>query len=522
MLPAGALAAASYPDVPGDSWAADVIAQAGELGLMRGNADGSFGYGKAVSRAEFVTVLCRMFGWETQNTGASPFTDMGGWYDGYIEAALAHDTLDAGGAFRPNDAITRREMAVMLVRALGLSALAGEVETEHLPFKDVTADRGYITIAYDIGMTTGVTATTFCPEAGAVREQAAAMLVRVYEKYSSNTDWTHGFYAFSSYSQKTLASELYAVSFGWSRMEWNGASASLSTGSDNGNEWRIPSGYADITGYLEASGVSMNLCVHMSDGAGEMLASAGGAAQAAAAIAARVAGGDIEYSGVTIDFEGLFASSKRAFTGFLTSLRAALPDDAALYCCVQPLTADGACYDGYDYRAIGEVCDKVIIMAHDYSPVSLDGMEGTSWQYNTAPAPLASVWYSLLRITDAKTGVEDKDKLALALDLSCEGWYVDGNDKVVSGEKLTPSMETVHSRMGQSDTRFGRLAGSGWSWINYSTQDGRRVFMWYPSTESVSQELLCARLLGITGVSVWRLGNIPDYADWNVWDAITA
>ena len=43
-----------------------------------------------------------------------------------------------------------------------------------LPFADVTAQRGYIAIAYEIGMTTGATETTFEPDGTAAREQAAA------------------------------------------------------------------------------------------------------------------------------------------------------------------------------------------------------------------------------------------------------------------------------------------------------------------------------------------------------------
>ena len=45
------------------------------------------------------------------------------------------------------------------------------------------------------------------------------MLVRVYERYVSGTEWLHGFYAFSSYSQIALSAGMDAVSVGWARME---------------------------------------------------------------------------------------------------------------------------------------------------------------------------------------------------------------------------------------------------------------------------------------------------------------
>lgn len=59
------------------------------------------------------------------------------------------------------------------------------------------------------------------PYGTALREEAAAMMMRCYNKYNSYLDFVHGFYAFSSYSQKEMASKMDAVSFGWSRMEYS-------------------------------------------------------------------------------------------------------------------------------------------------------------------------------------------------------------------------------------------------------------------------------------------------------------
>ena len=57
----------------------------------------------------------------------------------------------------------------------------------------------------------------------AKREEAAAMMVRVYEKYIGSTDWFHGFYAISSYSQKELLKDMNAVYVDWSRMSYSEA-----------------------------------------------------------------------------------------------------------------------------------------------------------------------------------------------------------------------------------------------------------------------------------------------------------
>lgn len=187
--------------------------------------------------------------------------------------------------FRPNSPATRAEMAELLVRALGLKACAVDAEKENsLPFTDVSDKRGYIAVAYEIGMTKGLTDTTFGPDRTATRAQAAAMLVRIYEKLQQQTAFVHGFYAISSYSQLSLAQRMDDVSAGWSRMTWDGTAATLDTTAEGGNEYHIPSGYEEVTASLS----HLNLSVFM-DGQElkEMLTSESGRTQAVQQIVGR-------------------------------------------------------------------------------------------------------------------------------------------------------------------------------------------------------------------------------------------
>ena len=267
MVEMAPLPALAYSDTQG-SWAAEMIDRARDYGLITGYPDGSFGVGREISRAEFVTIVCRMFGWEEVTPAAPSFSDCpaGHWAYPYVETALAHDVLDAGGAFRPEDYISRGEMAEMLVRALGYDTLAQSLSQAALPFDDVTEDRGYISIAYHIGMITGIEsggALHFKPGFSAKREEAAAMLVRVYERYISRVDWLHGFYAFSSYSQIAQTDEMDAVSVGWARLKYDPASgAVINSTSANGNEWVRPSDPTPATDYFQGNQTPYNLNVY--------------------------------------------------------------------------------------------------------------------------------------------------------------------------------------------------------------------------------------------------------------------
>jgi spore germination protein YaaH len=535
-IPGASFAAeGEFSDIPADSWARDVITSARDYGLIDGIGEGLFGYGRTITRAEFVTIICRMFAWELISPPQGTFSDVANneWYYPYAETALAHGVVDPAGTFSPGTPILRSEMAVMLVKALGYGGSFAEQIAKFgpPPFSDVTRDQGYISIAYDIGMIQGVSASSFAPDNTATREEAGAMLVRVYEKYKKKTDWLHGFYAFSSYEQRNVIRDTDAVSFGWSAMEWDAQNgARLSTSAAGGNRWSIPDGYGAVTEYAAQSGAKAHLSVYMdaADGAlNELLRRADARDEAVAAIVDEVtrpyeAIGKSPYSGVTIDFEGLRGSEIRsAYTTFLTDLSAELKSrNLSLYVTVQP-AMEGGYFDGYDYRAIGRLADKIILMAHDYNPASLEGFVGTEWQKNAALTPIASVYYALRAITDPQSGVEDRSRVVLALSFSSAGWQITEDGRVASAEAVHPAIATIRARMSQSDAVLGWSEVYRNPYITYGVETGEKYFVWYEDARSVGEKLRLARLFDISGASVWRIGTIPDYPEtYDVWTYI--
>ena len=531
---AGALLAApaaAYRDIPETSPLASEVELAVNHGLMNGYDEETFGYGDAMTRAQFVTVLCRMLLPETEReTGhITPAMQVpqgsAQAYYASIDAAAELGWVDTDVPFRPGAAITRGEMAEILVRALGLeSAASARNSNSMIPSSGVTAfqdlpagKEGYISVAYDIGLTKGTSATTFSPGATATRAQAAAMLERIYEKLHRKTEFSHGFYAISSYSQMDLAEELDAVSAGWSRMTWDGERALLATTSAHGNEFSVPAGYQEVAETLAGKGVSLNLSVFM-DGKdlGALLSSKQGRAQAVEQIANELtvsykALGRNPYAGVTIDFEGLGRSSAADFSAFLTELSRQVRDlDKTLYVCVPPPSSAG----GYDLKTIDALADKVILMAHDYDARSLSGYVGSDAHQDQATVPLGRVYQAL------RTTVEQVDpaKVVLALSARNVAWEIDGAGKLVSSQPVAVSGDTVARRLSQPDTKRGWDPEAQQSWASYTTEEGKRYFLWYQDGESVRLELQTARLLDVTGVSLWRLGTIPQYENWT-WSA---
>lgn len=527
-LPAGASA---YTDIPADSTLGQEVQRAVNLGLMNGYDTQRFGYSDSMTRIQFITVLQRM-----QNPNSLPHTDMlyltpemavdadalkarSPEFFQALNQATQLDIVDRGIPFRPDDAITRGEMAEMLVRFLGLKGAAQLAEKQvQLPFTDVTERKGYISVAYDIGMTKGTSPTTFSPSTTATRAQAAAMLLRIREKLDLSPDFTHAFYAISSYSQLELAQGMDAVSAGWSRMRWDNNIALLSTTSAGQNEFCVPSGYETVVNALSSKHIPLHLSVYMSvaDGAAKLLASPEGRRQAVEQIVQEMnlpykALGRNPYSGVTIDFEGLRQPQSADFTAFLTDLSQQLHAmGKSLYVCVSPVLAQGPYYDGYNYAAIGQLADKVILMAYDYDTQDMSQFVGTDFQKTAATAPIDQLYWSV-RCAREKIS---PDKLLLGFSCKNTAWSIDGSGKLLTAQSVHPDLSTCTKRLGQKDTVTGWSNLYQQSYAIYNDDQGQRWFLWYQDARSVRSALNAARLLGVSGVSLWRLGEIPQ--SWSI------
>ena len=525
-----------YDDVPDSHWAIREIALAHESGMMTGVGERQFGTGQDLTRGSFATMLVRMFGWETVSPAAPSYIDCATWMWHYsaIETALAHGAMLPAINARPDDPITRMEMAEMLVRALGYGEMAGAVAGLGSPFADVS-NSGFATVAYDIGMVQGVEQSGgryMLPNAAATREEACAMFMRVYERYSSKLTWLHGFYALSSYHQIGLTAEMDAVSLGWARMSiGEGGAPYLLQERRDGNEWVVPADAATALGYWNSRQIPYNLNIYASiwdkvtvdetesSALAEILKDDESRKTAVDAIVAAAAG----YAGITIDFEGANGDIARdRLTAFMRSLRSALPGDKTLYICVMPNNY----FSGYDFRALGEVCDKVIMMAHDYVPSSVpEAYLGTPrTEYPEAPA--GQVYRALRAMTHPETGVVDKTKIALAISIASTAVPIDENGNLVATRFYTPNVEIMTKRLNENKgaTVWSELYLS--PSLVYQNEDGDWFRAWYEDARSVDAKIRLARMFGVNGASFWRVGQIPTAEDealhYNVWKATLA
>lgn len=114
----------SYADVPADSWFAPYVAYAYSNGIIMANAN--FRPNDTITRAEVAKVLIGMLRRSPSTTNTSSFADVSRTHTlfSYIEAVREIGVFDGQVVngqriFRPNDPISRAEVAKVVVRSLG-------------------------------------------------------------------------------------------------------------------------------------------------------------------------------------------------------------------------------------------------------------------------------------------------------------------------------------------------------------------------------------------------------------------
>ena len=110
-------AADYFTDVTGDEAWYPAVESLYDNGLLNGVEEGVLDADGTVTRAQASTVLCRLFG-ITESMGGDYFPDVteGHWYTDMVNAAYEYDLLHGfeDGTFRPGDAMSRQDFAVIL------------------------------------------------------------------------------------------------------------------------------------------------------------------------------------------------------------------------------------------------------------------------------------------------------------------------------------------------------------------------------------------------------------------------
>ncbi|ARI79116.1 C40 family peptidase [Halobacillus mangrovi] len=164
-----------YHDVASSHWAADEIEYMSKQGIINGYDGDYFKPDNKVSRGEVAKMLSVSLDLGTSTSDQFSDTD-GHWSEKYINAAAKAGYINGyeDGTYKPEQDITRQEIAALFDKAFGLSGSGSDfddVSSEHWAYDSIQA------LAAS-GITTGYEDGTFKPWAETKRSEFAVFLYR--------------------------------------------------------------------------------------------------------------------------------------------------------------------------------------------------------------------------------------------------------------------------------------------------------------------------------------------------------
>lgn len=182
----------NFNDLAGH-WAKKNIDFVTERELFLGTGDGEFSPQSGMTRAMFSTVIGRLYErsyGELLQKDNNNFTDIDNdsYYAAYVSWASENNIITGvgGGLFKPDQEITRQEMAAILYRfAEFLSVLTSGLEKTQLNYPDASEIASWAAEAagycQQTGIITGRSGGNFVPTGTATRAEVAAILQRFIE-----------------------------------------------------------------------------------------------------------------------------------------------------------------------------------------------------------------------------------------------------------------------------------------------------------------------------------------------------
>jgi hypothetical protein len=182
----------AFEDMNGHWAKQDVEMLASKL-VVDGVEKGTFAPSASVTRGEFAALVSKGLGLTQDAKNADRFTDIkeSDWYAGYIGAASKAGIVDGfeDVTFRPQNQITREEMAVILAKAYAFTGKAIELVGNNATYISTFKDSEQISewaqqsVAKTIRaeLMNGVESGLFVPKAQATRAEAAVVLKRMLQ-----------------------------------------------------------------------------------------------------------------------------------------------------------------------------------------------------------------------------------------------------------------------------------------------------------------------------------------------------
>ena len=176
-----------YGDLNDSHWAYESIMFLSGLNIVSGSPDGNFRPDDSITRAEFLKILMLAFKDDlSEDADEHSFDDVkkDDWYYEYINQAYSAGIVlgDGKGQIRPNEKITREEMAVLIYRTLEIVKNKPE-NNNSVKIKDIDEISDWakkeVSALYGKGILKGNDLGNFAPKNNTTRAETCAVIERL-------------------------------------------------------------------------------------------------------------------------------------------------------------------------------------------------------------------------------------------------------------------------------------------------------------------------------------------------------
>ncbi len=319
------------------------------------------------------------------------------------------------------------------------------------------------------------------------------------EKLGGTVTWNNALGQVNIYFNKSAQSEpavfAYYYSGGFPELQANASLFSdvalrwFETDADGDLFYEYKDNYQQVLNFLNQNNIKKHASVVFMDKAGlhTLLSSPAKRSNLIDQLCTEVKNSN--YDGVNIDFEFIAAGDSGYFTTFLRELKNRLGADKELSVAVFARTSSDNWATGYDYRGIGEIADRIVVMTYDYCyPASAAG-------------PVAPLWW-VNDVVDYMLGNAQIPPAKVLLGVATYGYNWGGgqNGTTVTLDKLNQLKNTY-----RVTEHFDTKSMSPY----YTYTDGNGVYheIWLENERSLEEKWKVAVNNQLGGITFWRIGN---------------
>lgn len=211
---------------------------------------------------------------------------------------------------------------------------------------------------------------------------------------------------------------------------------------------------------------------------------------------------DNDYDGINVDFEGPFGASRDRYSDFIHRLAVKLHGEGkVLSVDVVPQLKPASSYPDtswaapYDYAALGQACDAVMMMCYSYS--------------DKKPGSLSPLWWLREATYQALTQLRPA-KLVIGMAFYGRHWIVNGKHTTHSDLKQAQALDLL----AQSGAKLQRPPRDATPRFTWQDSDGEHI-VHFEDEKSLAAKLKVVQSTGAAGAAFWRLGQEKP-SQWNV------